>query len=46
MAKDNRMLDAQLVQEFLLDDPGFLRLGENSRQIHRDFIAHCHAKGP
>src|SRR5215204_3342621 len=25
MAKDNRRLDAQLVQEFLLDDPGFLR---------------------
>jgi putative transposase len=25
MAKDHRRLDAQLVQEFLLDDPGFLR---------------------
>ena len=25
MAKDHRKLDAQLVQEVLLDDPGFLR---------------------
>jgi transposase-like protein len=25
MAKDHRRLDAQLVQEVLLDDPGFLR---------------------